>query len=276
VTRFGQVIGDRSAPIGPGLHFKTPLDSVDKLQVTLQTVHIPAFNVLTVDNQQVAIEENFNFTIAPKDVYHVLYEVGRAGNIDLHEQVIPVAHDRTARVFASQNMVTVNQNRDHIQQQIEASVTKSVEDLFGITPHSLQIAAITPSPGFMKSIDAATMAKNEAIAAENQLRTKQFQAQQVAASAKGEADAAIEQARGQAEAVRLNAEAEKSRLELQGLGLKSNLAEQIAPFGSPEKFVAYIEAKAKLQWDGKLPTTFVPGSAVPFMNLSPPTQLPSK
>ena len=254
VRRFGTVLYPRSDPVGPGLHFKLPfVDTADKLQVTLQTLHVPPFDVLTVDNQRVAIEENFNYTIAKDQLYHVMYEVGRPGNVDIDDQVIPVVKDRTARIFAAQNMVTVNANREAIQEQIEKNVTLAVESLFGITAHSLQIAAITPSANFMKSIDEATMAKNAAIAAENELRTKQFQAQQVAATAKGQADAAIENARGQAESTRLNAQANKDRLVLEGEGLQANLAAQIAPFGSPDKYVAYLQAKAALQWNGQVP-----------------------
>jgi modulator of FtsH protease HflC len=254
VRRFGTVLYPRSEPLGPGLHFKLPfIDTADTLRVTLQTLHVPAFDVLTVDNQRVAIEENFNYTISKDQVYHVMYEVGRPGNTDIDEQVIPVVKDRTARIFATQNMVTVNANREVIQEQIEKNVTLAVESLFGITAHSLQIAAITPSANFMKSIDEATMAKNAAIAAENELRTKQFQAQQVVATAKGQADAAIENARGQAESTRLRAQAEKDRLVLEGEGLQANLAAQIAPFAAPEKYVAYLQAKAGLQWNGQLP-----------------------
>jgi regulator of protease activity HflC (stomatin/prohibitin superfamily) len=254
VRRFGTVLYPRSEPLGPGLHFKIPLiDTADKLRVTLQTLHVPAFDVLTVDNQRVSIEENFNYTISKDQLYHVMYEVGRPGNIDIDDQVIPVVKDRTARIFAAQNMVTVNANRETIQEQIEKNVTVAVESLFGITAHSLQIAAITPSANFMKSIDEATMAKNAAIAAENELRTKQFQAQQIAATAKGQADAAIEKARGEAESTRLNAQANRDRLVLEGTGLQANLSAQIAPFGSAEKYISYLQAKATLQWNGQVP-----------------------
>jgi modulator of FtsH protease HflC len=254
VRRFGVVLYPKNQPLGPGLHFKLPfIDKVDKIQVTLQTLRIPPFDVLTVDNQRVTIEENFNYTIAPDQAYHVMYEVGRSGSVDIEAQVIPVAHDRTARVFAGQNMVTVNANREAIQDQVEKSIAKSVEDLFGITAHSLQIASIRPSENFMRSIDEATMAKNAAIAAENQLRTKQFEAQQVAATAKGAADAAIENARGEAESIRLRAEADKTRLILNGEGQESNLEAQIKPFGSAEKYIAYLHAKAALNWNGQTP-----------------------
>jgi modulator of FtsH protease HflC len=274
VRRFGTVLYPKDKPVGPGLHLKAPfIDTVDKIQVTLQTLKIPSFDVLTVDNQRVTIEENFNYTIPKNQVYHLMYEVGQSGNIDIDSQVIPVAHDRTARIFAAQNMVTVNANRESIQDQVEKSITTSVESLFGITAHSLQITAIKPSEAFMRSIDEATMAKNAAIAAENQLRTKQFEAQQVAATAKGAADAAIEAARGQAQSVLLNAQAEKQRLVLTGAGQETNLEDQIKPFGSADKYIEYLKAKAALNWNGQVPqvqTGGGSGTGVNFVLPLPP------
>src|SRR5579863_8979545 len=137
VRRFGTVLYPRSEPLGPGLHFKIPLiDTADRITVSLQTLHVPPFDVLTVDNQRVAIEENFNYTISRDQAYHVMYEVGRPGNIDIDDQVIPVVKDRTARIFAAQNMVSVNASRETIQEQIEKNVTLAVESLFGIHAHS--------------------------------------------------------------------------------------------------------------------------------------------
>jgi hypothetical protein len=48
-------------------------------------------------------------------------------------------------------MAAINANRPAIQAEIEKFVSQSVEKLFGIQPHSLQIAGITPSPSFMAS-----------------------------------------------------------------------------------------------------------------------------
>lgn len=262
VRRLGNVLYPRDQPLRPGIHFKLPfIDQADKIRVTLQTITIPAFDVLTIDNQRVAIEENFNYTIPPEQAYHLLYEVGRSGNFDIESQIIPVAHDRTGRIFAGQNMVTVNANREVIQDQISKSIGAAVEGLFGIAARSLQISAIRPSENFMKSIDQATMAKNAAIAAENQLRTKQFEAQQVAATAKGQADASIEQARGQAESTRLNAEANKLKLVLEGEGLKANLESQITAVGGADKFISYLQAKAAQNWNGQTPQIMSGGGA---------------
>jgi len=150
VRRLGVAL--YAQPLKPGLHFKIPLfDTADRVQVTLTTLHIPPFEVMTVDNQKVTLDMNFNFTIPPEKVNHVLYEIGRAGNVDIQEQIIPVAKDRASRIFAIQNMVNINAGREKIQEEIEASVSKSVIELFGIQPHSLQIAAIKPSDAFMAS-----------------------------------------------------------------------------------------------------------------------------
>lgn len=268
VRRFGTVLYPRDQPLRPGIHFKMPfIDQADRIRVSLQTILIPVFDVLTIDNQRVSIEENFNYTIPPEQAYHLLYEVGRSGNFDVESQVIPVAHDRTARIFAGQNMVSVNANREVIQEQINKSISSAVEGLFGIASHSFQISAIRPSENFMKSIDQATMAKNAAIAAENQLRTKEFEAKQVAATAKGQADASIEQARGQAESTRLNAEANKLKLVLEGEGLKASLDNQIAALGGADKYLQYLTAKAAQNWNGQTPQIMSGGGSGSAPNL---------
>ena len=71
--------------------------------------------------------------------------------------------------------------------------------------------------------------------------------------AKGEADGAIESAKGRAAAVRLEAEANKTKLELEGSGQESRLSAEIKPFGSPERYIQYLGAKAALNWNGQQP-----------------------
>ena len=252
VRRFG--VAQYRTPVQPGFHFKLPLiDSVDKIQVSLTTLHIPPFDVITVDNQKITIDENFNYTIPEEKVYHVMYEIGRAGNVDIESQVVPVVKDRTARIFAVQNMVNVNANRAAIQAEIEKFVSTSVEELFGIQPHSLQISGIIPSAAFMASNEAAVKAKNDAVAAENTKRIRQFEADQIVIKAKGDADSAIEAARGRSQSTLLEAQANKTRQVLEGEGMEARLAAEIRPFGSPDKYIEYLKARAALNWNGQQP-----------------------
>ena len=249
-------------PLGPGLHFKFPLiDTPDKLRVTLNTIQIAPFDVSTNDNQVVTLSISYNYTIPANQVNHLLYEVGTAGSGDIHEQAIAVAKDRAGNVFAGQNMVTVNANRTAIQTAIESAVHQRLQTLFGIEPHSLQIASITPSPAFLRSNEAAVNAKNQAVAAENQKRTRQFEADQVVITAKGAADAVIEKARGDAESVRLAAEAEKDRRVAEAKGLTA----QIQAFGSAAAYVDWVRASG---WKGEVPTYVGGATPIPFLNLN--------
>ena len=89
------------------------------------------------------------------------------------------------------------------------------------------------SPAFNESIEQKVTAEQNALREENKLKQVEFEAQQ-----------RIEQARGEAEAIRIQAQA------IQQQGGKD-----------------YVQLQAILQWDGKLPQQFVPGSAIPFLNL---------
>jgi modulator of FtsH protease HflC len=260
VRRLGTV--QYATPLKPGLHFKLPLiDTVDTLQVSLTTLHIPPFKVMTIDNQEVTLDLNFNFTIPDTQVNHLLYEVGGVGSVDLESSIVPVAKDRAARVIAVQNMVTVNANREEIQAKIAKGVFEGTKELFGIEPHSLQIAGIIPSQSFMESNEAAVRAKNKAVEAENMKKTRQFEADQKVIEAKGKADSAIETARGEAESTRLRAEAEKVKLTLEGEGAAAKALAEIRPFGSPEKYIQFLGAKAALNWDGRTPQIIAGGGA---------------
>jgi regulator of protease activity HflC (stomatin/prohibitin superfamily) len=71
--------------------------------------------------------------------------------------------------------------------------------------------------------------------------------------AQAEADAQVAQAKAQAEATRLAGNAEAEAINAKGQALRDN--------------PALIELVAAERWDGVLPTTMVPGSAVPFVNI---------
>ena len=278
VRRLGVVLYDK--PIHPGLHMKIPLiDTVDTVQVTLTTLHVPPFDVTTIDNQKITLDLNFNYTIPADKVFHVMYEIGRAGNEDIESQILPVVKDRTARIFAGQNMATVNVNRSAIQNELEKSVSNAVSDLFGIQAHSLQIAAITPSAAFMASNEAAVKAKNEAVAAENTKRTRQFEADQIVIKAKGEADSAIEAARGRSQSALLEAEANKTKLELEGEGEAAKILAKATAEAKGIEFMQKALAQNPLvvdfekakRWNGQLPVNMYASTPIPFLDVNSAT-----
>ena len=83
--------------------------------------------------------------------------------MDLDDSILPVAKDRAARVFAMQNTTTVSQNREAIQAEVTKEVSDAVRDLFGIEPHSLQIASSQYSNSDFSAMQATGPPESEGI-----------------------------------------------------------------------------------------------------------------
>jgi regulator of protease activity HflC (stomatin/prohibitin superfamily) len=197
---------------------------------------------------------NFNFTVPKNQVNHLLYEVGKTGDMDISESIIPVVKDRAARIFNRQNTTTISQNRELIQDQVTHSVFKAVREQFGLEPHSLQIAQIIYSETFVQSNENAVKAKNDAVAEQNKQIVETAKAQQKVIAAKGAADSAIESATGAAKSVVIRAQADKTKQIFDGEGQATRLKLEIAAFNnSPELYIRYLQAKAQLQWNGQSP-----------------------
>ena len=262
--RLGQVVVDQ--PLGPGLHFKLPLvDQIDKLQVSLETYGIDHLSVNTIDNQPIAIAVGLTYRIPPAAVLRLLYEVGRAGNVDIGENFHRIIADRTAKIFAQQNTTTISENRERLSSSLRLLLAADLGRLYGIEVIDFQIAQITYSDSFRASVEAAVKAKNEAVAAENTVNRIRFEAQQAVARANGEAEAklrladadrqaAILAAQGRAEAIRLEGETRSAVL--------TRYADLLR--GNP----AVVDLVRADRWNGVLPATLLEGAGgVPLINL---------
>lgn len=255
VRRLGTVVS--AQPVGPGLHFKLPLiDHVDRLRVSLDTLPINNLTVYTVDNQSVGLGITLTYRIPRKAVFHLLYEVGGSGNVDIHSNIIPVVSDRALRVFAKRNTVKISAEREEIANEMKMSIAEKVSEIFGVEVIDLQISAIGYSPTFVASVEAAVKAKNDAIAAENNVNRIRYEGEQAKVRAEAQAIAAVTAAEAEKKVKLLQADADAYAIGARGDALKRN--------------PALIEMTMAEKWDGKLPQQMVPGSAVPFLNLPKP------
>jgi uncharacterized membrane protein YqiK len=83
---------------------------------------------------------------------------------------------------------------------------------------------------------------------------EKVQAQIVVTQAQAQADAQLAQAKAAAEATRLRGDAEAAAIRAKADALRDNAG-----------LIALTQAE---RWDGKLPTTMIPGSTVPFMDVT--------
>jgi len=255
VRRMGNMVHQQ--PLGEGPHLMIPLlDKVDTLQVDLRTLHIPPFKVNTVDNQQITLEMNFNYTVPPESVNRLLYQVGKAGGGEVDVNIIRVAMDR---IFSNKNTTRISEQREEIQREVTRVVFEAVEEQFGIAPHSLQFAQIALSDAFITSNEAAVLAKNTALLEQNRERIKTAQAQQAVIRSEGEAKVAIEAARGESQSALIQAGADKLKAELEGQAQSALTTAGIKVFGDVATYNRYLEARTKLKWDGVRPQVSVEG-----------------
>ncbi len=194
------------------------------------------------------------YRIPRKAVFHLLYEVGGSGNVDIHSNIIPVVSDRALRVFAKRNTVKISAEREEIANEMKMSIAEKVGEIFGVEVIDLQISSIGYSPTFVASVEAAVKAKNDAIAAENNVNRIRYEGEQAKVRAEAQAVASVTAAEAEKKVKLLQADADAYAIGARGDALKRN--------------PALIEMTFAEKWDGKLPQQMVPGSAVPFLNLS--------
>lgn len=278
VRRLGTVV--TSEPVGAGLHFKLPwIDTVDTIQTSLDTFQMNNLTVYTVDNQAVSVGVGVSFHIPPSAVMHLLYGVGRSGNIDIAENIRPVLADRVLRVFSTQNTVGISANRQVIADQIRKEVGTALGSIFGLEITDLQLSSITYSPSFQASVEAAVQAKNDSIRAENTVAKVRYEGEQAKvqadalasvriAQANAEAGATVAQARAQRESSILKAEGEAQALALTG-DAEAKVIQQVGVAVAANPSVVSYEASHR--WNGQLPSTMLTGTAPPLsmFNIQP-------
>jgi modulator of FtsH protease HflC len=252
VTRFGQVSSDK--PERNGLHFKIPfIDRVDSAYTSLNQLAISPVNVNTLDNQSVNIGINISYRIPESAVYHLLFEVGRVGNLDIETALSRVVYDRSLRIFSQHNTIKLSEERGAIVEAMKISVAEQLQKMFGVEVEDLQITHLEYSKVFQDSDEAAVKAKNLAIQAENETRKVEAEAKQTKIKAEAASYAKKQDVDAEAYSIHENAKAEAFAIKEKGDALAKN----------PN----IVKQTLAEKWDGKLPETMVPGSALPFIDV---------
>lgn len=263
VRRLGRVI--TTEPLEPGFYFKMPLlDTVDVIQVSMDTFKADHLTVYTIDNQPVTISISMTYRIPKDAVLKLLYKVGGTGNFGIAENIYPVVSDRIMRVFSKMNTTKISEQREAAGNEIKVLVTQSLKELFALEVIDLQISAVKYSPTFEASVEAAVKAKNDAIAAENTVRRVQYEGEQMVVTAKAEAEALVARAEADKKSKILAAEGESRAIELQGEARAKVLRLQAEAVKGSSELIEITKAE---RWSGQLPSTVL-GSAIPFMNIT--------
>lgn len=249
ILRNGGIIGTAE----PGLGFKLPLfDSVRRISV--QTQARPYENVLTYsrDQQTAALVLSVNYRL-PSDQVEAIYatyggEEGIAARL-LDRQVL----EEVKNVFGQFNAVTAIQDRARLNAEVQSAVLAAVRG--PIIIESVQIENIDFSDIYENSIEQRMLAEVEVQKVTQNAAREKVQAEISVIQAQAAADARLAQATAEAEAIRLTGNAEADAIRARAAALADNPA-----------LIALVQAE---RWNGQLPTTMIPDSTVPFMDMRP-------
>jgi len=237
VLRFGELVGES----GPGLHFKLPwVDAVRRITVQNQNKQYRNLEAYSRDQQPANITVSVTYVVSDPSAVYTQYG-------DLEGAVMRLIDPRLTAgvktIFGQYDAARAIQERAALNTDFDAAVTSAI-DGGPITILTVQIENIDFSDAYEQSVEQRMLAQVEIQRREQNLRTTEVEAQ-----------IARTRAEGEAEAIRLRGEAEAAAIRARADALRAN--------------ADLVQLQAVEKWDGKLPTTMVPNSAMPFINVQP-------
>jgi regulator of protease activity HflC (stomatin/prohibitin superfamily) len=251
VVRTGAVVGIAD----PGLGFKVPfLDNVYEMSVQTQRVQFDNLPTYSRDIQLSDNEVSVNYRLLPDQVERMYSEVGLDyANTIFYSRLA----ERFKEAYGRYSAADIVGKREQISAEIQAAIAKDMAPL-GIVVEDVQIVNIDFSDSYEQAVEGAARAQAEVVRARQELERAKVEAQQQVAQAEAQAQAAKLRADGEAYAVRAKGEAEAAAIRARGLALKEN-----------PQLIGLIAAE---RWNGSLPTTMLPGSTMPFIQV--PSSVP--
>ena len=248
--RLGAVVGIAQ----PGLGFKVPfIDRVVMLRTQTNSKVYDRMEAYSRDQQLAELRMSVTYRLAP-DAVDTIYATFGSEEGMVTRLIDRRVNELARTVFGQFNAVEAIQQRGSLNQQIFDEVLSAI-DTPSVIIESVQVEDVAFSAAYEQSVEARMMAEVEVQRRSQELEQQRIQAQIVVTQAQGDADAMVAAATAQAEATRLAGDAEASAIRARGEALRDN----------PD-LIALVTAE---NWDGVLPSTMLPGGAVPFISVGP-------
>jgi len=256
--------GALSSVVGPGLHFKLPiLQRVEKISLRQQVVkwgcdyadacqNLPAMQAYSRDQQPADMRVTVNFHVPESEVANVYTNYGTMES--LADRVIArKAPQEIKTVFGQYDAVSVIQNRAKFNADVAAAISKVTDGPVMID--SVQVENINFSQAYEQAVEARMTAQVEVQKQEQNLQQEKIKA-----------DIAVTQAQGRANSVKAEADASAYKTKIEGEATAEAIKARAAALAGNPLLVDLTKAE---KWNGQLPTTMVPGTATPFIEVGP-------
>jgi len=238
LLRWGQAVGIE----GPGLHFKLPfIEDVVKMSVREQKEEFKT-EAYSQDQQPATVQVSVNYRLPEGSVMDVYSRYGVDYPSILIDTQLPQRLKEVFGIFSAQNMI---QDRTKLGLEVQRSLERALDNR-GIQIVSVQVEDVSFSDVYETAV-------------ENRMKSIVLQYQ-----AEAEKQKRITNADAAAYEVKAAADAQAHAIEVQGNAQAEAIKARAAALQSNPNLVSLTAAE---KWNGVLPTTMVPGSTVPFVQL---------
>lgn len=223
-------VGAIDRVLEPGFNLKMPIfESVRKISVQTQKEQVET-DAASQDLQTVKAIVAVNYNVSPEKVADLWRTLGDDYKNRVIDPAIQEAVKAATAKYTAEQLIT---QRPQVKEEIKMSLASilSPKDIF---VSDVSITNFDFSPSFNQAIEAKVTAEQQALQSKNLLEQKKYEAEQVVVTAKAQAEA----------------------IQIQTAAINS------------QGGANYVQLEAIKKWDGKLPAQMIPGSTVPFINLT--------
>ncbi len=265
IKRFGLVTNPTS-PLGPGLHLKWPLiESYDTISTTADTFTLPEKKALTRDTQEITLQAGVTYRKPASSAYHLMYEVGRSGNIDVHPNIIALFNEVERDVISTYSVTDIGgEKRQEVVAKIKDESAKKLAEILKVEVLDVQLPVLDMPQAYKEAASMAATSRTKMVTAQQDADRAKVEAQTRVTHAKAEADANVLKAKGDADAAFARAQADangnfaKAEADAKGLRLKGEAEAaatraKIEAAGGVDGLVRQMQAQAGLNWKGDVP-----------------------
>ena len=238
----------------PGLGFKIPMiDSVVIISTRNESLRFGPVGVYSHDQQPASLQVSVSFHVPANEVQKLYTQYGSIENL-ANRVIARQVPTQAENIFGQYTAISVIKDRVKFVNELSTAIKTAVADT-PVVIDSVQVENIDFSDAYEKSVEARMTAEVTIATRKQNLETEKVDAEITVTKAKAQADSQLAVARAEAEAFRLRGEAEAESIKARGEALRQN----------PQ----VIQLTTAQSWDGKLPYSMIPGSTVPFINVSP-------
>jgi regulator of protease activity HflC (stomatin/prohibitin superfamily) len=238
---------------GPGFHMKKPfLDDAHFISVRTNAIEFPEEPVYTADRQTATVTFSVNYAAVPgdKEIMELYREFQSLDGLESRAMKRQI-REAIKNVFGTFTADTAIRERGRLNAEISSAIAEVGGKL--VKMEGVNIENINFSDALEAAAEERAKAEMTVQRKKQELAQAKVDNEITVANAQAAADSQLAKATAAAKATRLAGEAEAAAIKAKSDALAT----------SP----ALVELTKAEKWDGKLPTTFVPGSAVPFLNL---------